>query len=124
MRSAFRFLVVASVFALPVQRAAAQDAAAGQSVFKAQCSICHSVTPGRTLTGPSLAGLIGRTAGTLPGFNYSEANKKSGIVWTAATLDPYLASPLKAIPGTRMTYPGLKDSKQRADLIAYLATLH
>jgi cytochrome c len=124
MRSLLLAAIAVSLIPLGAYRAAAQDAAAGQSVFKAQCSICHSVAPGRTLTGPSLAGIIGRKAGSIAGFHYSAANQASGIVWSAATLDPYLANPKQVIPGTTMTYPGLKDAKQRADLIAYLATLH
>ncbi len=67
---------------------------------------------------------MGRPAGSIPGFHYSAANKNSGLTWDAATLDRYLTNPRKAIPGTLMSYPGLSDPKKRADLIAYLATLH
>jgi cytochrome c len=102
----------------------AQDAAAGKAVFQSQCSICHSVQQGRNLIGPSLFGLFGRKAGQVPGFHYSEANKASDLTWNATTLDPYLTSPSTVIPHTIMSYPGLKDAKKRADLIAYLGTLH
>jgi cytochrome c len=124
MRPRFLTTILATILVLLTHHAAAQDAVAGQQVFKSQCSVCHSVAPGRTLTGPSLFGVVGRTAGSVQGFHYSAANKGSGIVWSAQTLDPYLTNPKQVIPGTTMTYPGLKDAKQRTDLIAYLSTLH
>ena len=102
----------------------AGDAAAGKAVFQSQCSICHSPQNGRNLIGPSLFNLFGRQAGQVPGFLYSDATKASHITWNAATLDPYLTSPKSVIPQTRMPYPGLKDARKRADLIAYLGTLH
>ena len=124
MRSTLLAILLASPVLLHAHHAAAQDATAGQAVFKSQCSVCHSVTPGRTLTGPSLAGIVGRKAGSVEGFHYSAANKASGLTWTAAELDTYLTNPKGVIPGTTMTYPGLKDATQRANLIAYLSTLH
>lgn len=105
-------------------RATAQDAAAGEQVFKANCGICHSVQPLRNIVGPSLFGVVGRHSGQIPGFNYSESNRTSGLTWDPATLDRYLTSPRQVVPGTLMTFPGLKDSKQRADVIAFLATRH
>jgi cytochrome c len=104
--------------------AGAQDAATGERVFKSQCSICHSAQPSRNIVGPSLYSVVGRHSGIIPGFHYSTANRASGLVWDPGTLDRYLAAPRQVVPGTLMTYPGLKDSHQRADLIAYLATLH
>lgn len=104
--------------------ARAADAAAGQAVFKSQCGICHSVQAGRNMIGPSLAGIVGRKAGQEPNFHYSPANKSSGLTWDEATLDRYLTSPQTVVPHTIMTYGGLKDTAKRADLIAYLATLH
>ena len=74
--------------------------------------------------GPGLEGIIGRKAGTAPGFSYSSAMKQSGIVWDAKTLDTYLESPQKAVPGNRMTYTGLKNPTDRTDLVNYLATLN
>ncbi len=106
------------------QPARAQDAADGRSVFQSQCSICHSPQPGRNIIGPSLFGVVGRHCGQIPGFHYSSANLASGLTWDPATLDRYLASPQQVVPGTLMTYPGLKDPHRRADLIAYLNTLH
>lgn len=102
----------------------AADPAAGEKVFKSQCSICHSVAPGRNMIGPGLFGVVGRKAGTVAGFHYSAANRNSGLTWDEATLNKYLANPKAAVPGTIMTYAGLKNDSQRADLIAYLATLH
>jgi cytochrome c len=104
--------------------ARAQDATAGAAVFKSQCSICHSPQAGRNLVGPSLFDVVGRPAGKVPGFHYSPANRDSGLTWDAATLDRYLTSPGAVVPHTIMTYGGLKDAKKRADLIAYLTSLH
>ncbi|MBN8873720.1 MAG: cytochrome c family protein [Rhodospirillales bacterium] len=120
-----RLLAVAALAALTTAplAARAQDAAAGEAVFKKQCAICHSPVQGKNMIGPSLFGIVGRTAGTVPNFRYSPANKNSGIVWDAAKLDPYLTNPKAVVPGTIMTYAGLKDATQRADLIAYLETL-
>lgn len=84
------------------------------------CSACHSIQPGQNMVGPSLHGVVGRRAGTIPGFHYSPANKNSGLVWTEQELYAYLESPQKVVPGTYMTYLGMKDPQQRADVIAYL----
>jgi cytochrome c len=102
----------------------AADAVAGQAVFKSQCSICHSPVEGKNMVGPSLFGLIGRKSGSVAGFHYSAANKAADITWNAEILDKYLTSPREVVPGTIMTYAGLKDAAKRADLIAYLETLH
>ncbi|MCW3474563.1 c-type cytochrome [Limobrevibacterium gyesilva] len=102
----------------------AQNAEAGRRVFTQICSNCHEVAPGRNRIGPSLFGVVGRKTGTLTDFRYSDANRRANIVWDQATLDRYLANPRGIIPGTAMTYNGLKDDPKRHDLIAYLATLH
>jgi cytochrome c len=101
----------------------AQDAAAGARVFMSQCSICHSPKPGRNIVGPSLFGVVGRHSGIVPNFHYSSANRASELVWDPSTLDRYLIAPGQVVPGTLMTYPGLKDPHQRDDVIAYLSTL-
>jgi|ERR1700728_1573684 cytochrome c len=116
-------LTLAWIFGVVVP-ASAQDAAAGERAFKSQCSICHSIQPNRNIIGPSLYSVVGRHSGMVPGFRYSEANKASGLVWDVSTLDRYLTAPRQVVPGTLMTYAGLKDQQRRADLIAYLATLH
>ncbi len=101
--------------------AGAQDAAAGATVFQNFCSACHSVDkPARNKMGPSLLGVVGRKAGAVAGFNYSSAMKAYGKPWTAANLDVYLTAPSKAVPGTNMTFAGVKDAAKRASLIAYL----
>lgn len=104
--------------------ACAQDVSAGRRVFNSQCSICHSPRPDQNIVGPSLFGVVGRHSGSVPTFHYSSANRRSGLTWSAASLDRYLSAPAKMVPGTYMTYPGLQDAKQRADLIAFLSTLH
>jgi cytochrome c len=104
--------------------APAADPAAGQQIFKAQCSICHAVEAGQNRIGPTLFGVIGRRPGSVPGFNYTADHKKLDVTWDAATLDKYLANPRAMVPDTSMIYSGLKDDAERADLIAYLETLH
>jgi cytochrome c2 len=101
-----------------------QDAVAGQKLFRSQCSICHSPQPGRNIIGPSLFGVVGRHSGRIAGFRYSQANLQSDLTWDPATLDRYLTGPRQVVPGTLMTFPGLKNAQERADVIAYLATLH
>ena len=119
----YHLLSVLAGLALPIS-AWGQDADAWHKVFTSQCSACHSVQAGRTILGPSLAGIVGRTAGQEPGFHYSAANKASGLVWDQATLERYLTKPQSVVPHTTMTYQGEADATKRADLIAYLATLH
>jgi len=94
----------------------------GRRVFQ-KCQACHSLEPGKTLIGPSLAKIVGRHAGTLEGFDYSDAMKKAGIVWDAATLDAYLADPQKVVPGNHMPFPGLKSETDRHDVVAFLAAI-
>jgi cytochrome c len=93
------------------------DPAKGEEIYK-RCQGCHSID--RNRIGPMHKGLFGRTAGTVSGFNYSDAMKNSGIVWNAQTLDQFLQGPRKMVPGTKMTYAGVPDPQERADLIAYL----
>ena len=104
----------------------AQDAANGEQVFKA-CRACHQVGDGaKNAVGPVLNGVVGRKAGTIEGFNYSEANKTAGaggLVWTEDQLFNYLEKPMAFMPKTKMAYAGLKDEGDRKDLIAYLKTL-
>jgi cytochrome c len=97
------------------------NAAAGKLVF-AQCRTCHVTDAGVNKTGPSLNGIIGRTAGSVAGFNYSPANKGSGIVFTKEKLFQYLEKPQRVIPKTKMIFAGLPDAQKRADVIAYLET--
>ena len=103
--------------------AKARDVLPGEKVFKTQCSVCHQVVTGKKGIGPNLFGVVGRPAGSVAEFKYTEANKNSGITWDAPTLDRYLLAPKQVVPGTSMPYPGLKDNTQRTDLIAYLSIL-
>lgn len=97
----------------------AQSPAAGAQAF-AQCRACHTLNKGgRSGLGPNLHGVFGRQAGTVPGYNYSPAIKKSGLRWDEKTLNEYLASPMKKVPGSRMPI-GVADPARRAALIAYL----
>ena len=101
----------------------AGDAASGEKQFKTKCGVCHTVEPGKNKIGPSLAGIVGRPSGSIEGFKYSAANKAAGLTWDAATLDKYLVDPKSVVKGTTMTYPGVKNDGERADIIAYLETL-
>src|SRR5436190_15873626 len=101
--------------------ALAQDAAAGEQVFRRLCLPCHDVGPeAKTKLGPPLNGIDGRKAGTFEGYNYSEANKNSGITWSEQTFPSYIRAPMQAMPGTRMAFVGIKNDKDIADLWAYL----
>jgi cytochrome c len=104
--------------------ALAADPAAGEKIFKAQCGICHTVLAGQNRIGPTLFGVVGRPAGSVPGFNYTADLKKLGVTWDATTLDKYLTDPRAMVADTSMIYAGLKDDAKRADLVAYLETLH
>jgi cytochrome c len=95
------------------------DAVRGEARFK-ECAACHKLEAGATEVGPSLHGLFSRKAGELGDFRYSPAMKRSGITWTAETLDKYIADPQACIPANRMPYAGLSNASDRADLIAYL----
>ncbi len=99
------------------------DPAKGQEVYRT-CAACHSLTPGRHMTGPSLAGIWGRKAGTIEGFTrYSKAFKRTDIIWDEHSLDAWLANPRGYLPGNRMTFRGLADEIQRRDLIAFLRSV-
>lgn len=107
-----------AVFAAP---SGAQSTPAGAQAF-GMCTACHTVTKGgRNGIGPNLSGLIGRRAGSVPGFSYSAAMKGSGLTWDAKTLDAFLAAPTKKVPGTKMPI-SVSDPTKRAAIIAYLTT--
>ena len=110
---------VALVFALNGGNALAQEAAKGKKGFN-KCKICHSLKKGKKKIGPSLYGVMGRKAGTLKGFRFSKAMKKSGVVWDDKSLDAFLTKPKKFVPGTKMRFAGIKKQKDRDNLIAYL----
>ncbi len=112
-------LAAALALLLPGAAAAKGDAARGEQLY-ARCAACHALE--RDRVGPRHCGLVGRRAGSVKGFDYSQAMKNSGVVWNAKTLDRFLANPPGALPGTTMTYAGVSDAQERADLIAYLAS--
>ena len=126
--SASALAIFAGCFVAGVSATAAVgagDAAAGKSAY-GRCAACHSITPGRNGVGPSLFGVVGRKAGSLEGFKYSDAMVESGVIWSTSTLDSHLADIKGFIPGNRMGifYPaGVADADDRANIIAYLETL-
>lgn len=110
-------------FATSASVVAAQDAAdpaAGEKVF-AKCKLCHQIgDDAKNAVGPVLNGVVGRKAGSVPGYNYSTANKDSGITWDEAALKQYLKKPRAMVPGTKMTFAGLSKEKDIDNVIAYL----
>ncbi|TXG82331.1 MAG: c-type cytochrome [Sphingomonadales bacterium] len=118
-----RTIVFASLLSLTGTHAfAAGDAAAGEKYFNRICKACHSVQPGKNGVGPSLAGVVGRKAGTAAGFKFSPSYGASGATWNAQTLDTYLTDPRKMMKGSRMITK-VAAPADRANVIAYLATL-
>jgi cytochrome c len=109
----------ALIVALPTL-AVAQDLENGKAVWN-KCRACHQVGEGaKNLVGPVLNGLFGRKAGTIEGFNYSDANKSSGITWDEATFREYIKNPKAKIPNTKMVFVGLSDERDIEDLLAFL----
>lgn len=113
----------------PTSAAAAEPPAASPAVAAAvqppafaQCRSCHSVEPGKNGIGPTLHGIVGSKAGEVPGFAFSTPLKQSGITWDRATLDQWLAGPMKMVPGTRMVI-AVTDPARRKEIIDYLETL-
>src|SRR3954451_5471085 len=105
-----------------VSAALAQDAAAGKTSFN-KCLPCHSIGEGaKNKVGPELNGLDGRKSGTAPDYNYSEANKNSGITWNEAQFKEYIKDPKAKIPGTKMAFAGIKNEKETNNLWAYLSS--
>lgn len=116
------FAIVVAAMALMTQAAQAQDVAAGENSFK-KCLPCHAIGEGaKNKVGPVLNGLEGRHSGSIEGYSYSDANKKSGITWNKDTFLEYIKDPRAKIPGTKMIFPGIKNEKEANDLWAYLAS--
>jgi cytochrome c len=121
-RNSLLTLAAVLILATPREGAAAGDPEAGAQAFQV-CAACHTLEPGVHRTGPSLAEVFGREAGTAEGFHrYSEALRSADLVWREDTLNGFLADPQAFLPGNRMTFRGINDAKARADLIAYLQT--
>jgi len=122
MTPLYHLVIATTVLTAPSAATGADsgNAARGERMYRA-CVACHSLEPNRNMTGPSLAEIWQRQAGSLPSFpRYSPALKSSGIVWNDDTLDEWLKDPQHFIPGNTMTFPGMKDARQRADLLAFL----
>ncbi len=122
-RSAIAACLLAACSIGSLRPARAADAVSGERIFKTQCGACHAAEAGKNRIGPSMFGIVGRPSGAVGGFRYSAANKNAGLTWDTATLDRYLINPREAIPGTSMTYAGLRNEAQRADVVAYLDSL-
>lgn len=116
-------LMLSLSLAAAVSTAVAQNPSAGQKAFE-QCAACHSTAKGVNGVGPSLFGVVGGKAGSVPGFNYSSAMKNSNLTWTAQNLDAYIANPQQKVPGNHMPYSGMPDAQERAAVVAYLQSLH
>src|ERR1051325_4199095 len=121
------FLAAALPGIASAQNAPAGDAARGKAFFEINCAVCHSPVLGPEnlvimKQGPSLVGVVGRPAGSLPHFNYTKAIRETGITWDTAALYRFLQNPMEVVPGTTMPIP-VADPRNRADVVAYLATL-
>jgi cytochrome c len=116
-------LLVAGMLALMASPAfAAGDPAAGEQIFKHTCSLCHRIGPGAAnFVGPELNGIDGRKTGSAPGYDYSDANKNSGITWNEQTFKKYITNPQADIPGTKMLFPGLPKESDRDNIWAYIS---
>jgi cytochrome c len=116
-----KLIVAAALIAASSASGVAQDAQKGKAVFNV-CLVCHAISAGaQNKIGPELNGLDGRKAGTVPNFEYSDANKNSGIVWSEATFEDYIKNPAAKIPDTKMTFAGIKNEQQAKDLWAYIS---
>ena len=113
----------AALLLMPLLASAAGDAKSGADVYSAECSDCHSLKPGKNKKGPNFVGVVGRSAGSVPGAKYSAAMKSSHIVWTPDQIDAYITHPKQVVPGGSMKYDGLDDAQARADVITFLSTL-
>ncbi|RWE03126.1 cytochrome c family protein [Mesorhizobium sp.] len=117
---ALAIAILTAISSAHAQDASSGHAEAGAVVFK-RCMACHQVGPdAKNGVGPVLNGVVGRAAGTYPGYSYSAANKNSGLTWAEPTLTTYLRAPRKLVPGTKMTFAGLSKDQEIADVIAYL----
>jgi cytochrome c len=115
-------LAACSLSLSPLRSMADGDPAAGKTVFN-RCQACHATEAGASRLGPSLAGIVGRQSGSVPGFNYSPAMRDAHITWDDVELDKFLSNPREDVHGNRMMFPGVSNDQQRQDLIAYLHTL-
>jgi cytochrome c len=119
-RSLFAALSIATMICANAAPANAQDVAAGEKSFN-KCRVCHQVgETAKNGVGPELNGLFGRHSGSVAGYNYSDANKNSGITWDAAVFAEYIKDPKAKVPGTKMAFAGIKNEQEVKDLTAFL----
>lgn len=123
VRSGLAFLIIAALVPGSQPSQAAGDPQRGAGEFAQDCAVCHSAMAGKNKMGPSLFAVVGRKAGSIADFVYSDAMKQSAIEWTPEKLDAYMANPKQLIPGNKMSFSGMSEEKERADIIAYLNTL-
>ena len=120
IRSMRTVLSAGVVLAAMTGAASAQDAAAGEKVF-AKCRACHQIgETAKNAVGPVLNGLMGRKTGSVEGFNYSDANKESGLIWDEATFKEYIRNPKAKIPGTKMVFAGLQKDEDVDNIFAFI----
>ena len=113
-------MVAAALIAASAVTTTAQDVEKGANSFK-KCLACHAIGPGaQNKVGPVLNGLDGRKSGSVPDFNYSDANKNSGIVWNEQNFEDYIKDPKAKVPNTKMIFPGIKNEQEAKDLWAYI----
>ena len=116
-----RFVVASAILVAATSAALAADVTAGEQSFK-KCIACHSIGEGaKNKVGPELNGIDGRKSGSAPNYNYTDANKNSGITWNETEFKEYIKDPKAKIPGTKMIFPGIKNEKEADDLWAYLS---
>jgi cytochrome c len=116
-------VMASSLYIEWVHAVPAGDPVAGEDVFASECSDCHSVRKGKNKKGPSLFGVIGRHSASIANYKYSDAMRSYNVIWTPDKIDAYITNPKKVLPGGKMKkYDGLPNAKERADLLAYLAT--
>jgi cytochrome c len=120
MRSGIALSLALAVSAALPAAAVAQD---GDALFRRQCASCHAVQAGQNKIGPSMAGIVGKKAASVPGFQYSDAMKAANITWTDDALAKYLADPKGFVPNGKMVFAGLKKPDDVAAVIDYLKTL-
>ncbi|MDR3496329.1 MAG: cytochrome c family protein [Ancalomicrobiaceae bacterium] len=116
------FVVAAAAVVVSTAPGLAGDPVAGKTVF-GKCALCHTIDPAKKNIGPTLFGVVGRHSASVEGYPYSPAMKSANKTWDEATLDVYLTKPQALVPGTKMTFAGLPNAEDRANVIAYLATL-
>lgn len=122
MKRKFVCLAALTAWAGSAAAVLAADVAEGEKVYNTKCKVCHQIgESAKNFVGPELNGIIGRKTGAVADYNYSDANKNSGITWDEAKLKEYLADPKKMIPGTKMIFAGLPKESDRDNLVAYLA---